>query len=73
MGTNIPVLVSLPRSPNANTLNVSTDNAREFVNSVITQTAEMWPGLQLVHGRPRHSQSQVSGKKEHALIFRPGK
>lgn len=64
VGINIPVLVPVPRSHNANTLNVSTDNGREFVNSIITETAEMWPGLQLVHGRPRHSQSQVSGIKE---------
>ena len=39
-----------------------TDNGREFVNEVVDEVCNMWPGVQLVHGRPRHSQSQVSQK-----------
>ena len=37
--------------------NLQSDNGREFVNSVITKLSEMWVGLKLVHGKPRHSQS----------------
>ena len=36
------------------------DNGKEFVNSVITELCEMWDGLKIVHGKPRHSQSQGS-------------
>ena len=35
------------------------DNGREFVNSVITEILNDWPGqVQLVSGRPHHPQSQ---------------
>jgi hypothetical protein len=36
------------------------DNGREFVNSVITEISTFWPELKIVHGKPRHSQSQGS-------------
>lgn len=39
---------------------LQSDNGREFVNSVITKLTTLWPGLKIVHGRPRHSQSQGS-------------
>ena len=39
---------------------LQSDNGREFVNSVITKLTTIWPGLKIVHGRPRHSQSQGS-------------
>ena len=29
-------------------------------NSVITELSAMWDGLKIVHGKPRHSQSQGS-------------
>ena len=32
----------------------------EFVNSVITEICTLWPELKIVHGKPRHSQSQGS-------------
>lgn len=35
------------------------DNGGEFVNRVITAVANKWPGLKLVHGKPRHSQGSV--------------
>ena len=34
------------------------DNCREFANKVINN--DMWPGMKLVHGKSRHSQSQGS-------------
>ncbi|XP_022180171.1 SCAN domain-containing protein 3-like [Myzus persicae] len=36
------------------------DNGREFVNSVINELHTMWGDVKIVHGKPRHSQSQGS-------------
>ena len=36
------------------------DNGREVANSVIEEMTSMRDGLKIVHGRPRHSQSQGS-------------
>ncbi|XP_060882038.1 KRAB-A domain-containing protein 2-like [Metopolophium dirhodum] len=36
------------------------DNGREFVNKIITELNEMWGDIKIVHGKPRHSQSQGS-------------
>lgn len=42
---------------------MQSDNGREFVNSVIEELVDMWKGLKIVHGKPRHSQSQGSVEK----------
>ena len=39
---------------------LQSDNGREFVNSIFEEFKVMWPGLKIIHGRPRHSQSQGS-------------
>ncbi len=39
---------------------LQSDNGREFVNSIIDELKVMWPQLSIVHGKPRHSQSQGS-------------
>lgn len=39
---------------------LQSDNGREFVNSVITELVKLWPDLKVLHGRPRHPQSQGS-------------
>ena len=44
------------------------DNGREFVNSVITELSAMWDGLKIVHGKPRHSQSQGSVERANRDI-----
>ncbi|XP_060836281.1 KRAB-A domain-containing protein 2-like [Rhopalosiphum padi] len=36
------------------------DNGREFVNKVISELCSMWDGVKIVHGKPRHSQTQRS-------------
>ncbi|KAF0766708.1 KRAB-A domain-containing protein 2-like [Aphis craccivora] len=36
------------------------DNGREFANKVVTEFCTMWPELKIIHGKPRHSQSQGS-------------
>ena len=39
---------------------LQSDNGREFANRIIQNLADMWPGMKLVHGKPRHSESQGS-------------
>ena len=39
---------------------LQSDNGREFTSAVISECVALWPGLKIVHGKPRHSQSQVS-------------
>jgi len=39
---------------------LQSDNGREFVNSTITELHNMWDDVKIVHGKPRHSQSQGS-------------
>jgi len=39
---------------------LQSDNGREFFNELINSLREMWPDLNIVHGKPRHSQSQGS-------------
>lgn len=39
---------------------LQSDNGREFANSTISELCSMWPELKMVHGKPRHSQSQGS-------------
>jgi len=36
------------------------DNGREFVNKVISELCSMWDGVKIVHGKPRHIQTQGS-------------
>jgi len=42
-------------------------NGREFTNKIIQNLADMWPGMKLAHGKPRHSQSQ--GLVERYKLF----
>ena len=39
---------------------LQSDNGREFTNKLIQNVLEIWPKCHLVHGKPRHSQSQGS-------------
>jgi IS30 family transposase len=45
-----------------------TDNGREFANQVIKHLLELWPECKLVHGKPRHSQSQGSVERTNRDI-----
>ena len=47
---------------------LQSDNRREFVNSVITELSAMWNGLKIVHGKPRHCQSQGSVERANRDI-----
>jgi hypothetical protein len=44
------------------------DNGREFVNSVLVELHAMWPEVKIVHGKPRHSQSQGSVERANRDI-----
>ncbi|XP_046581445.1 KRAB-A domain-containing protein 2-like [Haliotis rubra] len=37
---------------------MQSDNGREFVSAVINDLCKDWPGMIILHGRPRHPQSQ---------------
>ena len=39
---------------------LQSDNGREFANKIVTKLVQLWPGCKIVHGKPRHSQSQGS-------------
>lgn len=39
---------------------LQSDNGREFCNNVILEITKLWSDLKMVHGKPRHSQSQGS-------------
>jgi len=44
---------------------LQSDNGHEFANIIIQNLADMWPGMKLVHGKPRHSQSQGSVERSN--------
>lgn len=47
------------------------DNGREFVNSLVRDFLEKWPGkIQMVTGRPRHPQSQGLIEQAHYTLQR---
>ncbi|XP_050056210.1 KRAB-A domain-containing protein 2-like [Aphis gossypii] len=41
------------------------DNGREFTAKIIEELAELWPECKIVHGRPRHPQSQGSVERSN--------
>lgn len=47
---------------------LQSDNGKEFANSVISELKKMWSELKIVHGKPRHSQSQGSVERANQDI-----
>ena len=47
-------------------------NGSEFTASVITELKLLWPDLLMVHGKPRHPQSQGSVKRLNRWIMETG-
>ena len=45
---------------------LQSDNGQEFTAKVITELQQIWPGLVIIYGRPRHPQSQ--GKLNNSLL-----
>jgi len=44
---------------------LQSDNGREFANNIIQNLVDMWPGMKLVHGKPRYSRSQGSVERSN--------
>ncbi|KAE9521954.1 hypothetical protein AGLY_017646 [Aphis glycines] len=44
---------------------LQSDNGREFTAKIIEELAELWPECKIVHGRPRHPQSQGSVERSN--------
>lgn len=47
---------------------MQSNNKRKFVNNLITELCTMWEDLKIVHGKPRHSQSQCSVERANQDI-----
>lgn len=47
---------------------LQSDNGREFANAVVEALCDIWPGMKIVHGKPRHSQSQGSVERANQDI-----
>ncbi|QQP31420.1 Uncharacterized protein FKW44_025029, partial [Caligus rogercresseyi] len=47
---------------------LQSDNGREFANKIVLELVHMWPECKLVHGKPRHSQSQGSVERANRDI-----
>ncbi|XP_028040732.1 KRAB-A domain-containing protein 2-like isoform X1 [Bombyx mandarina] len=47
---------------------LQSDNGREFSNRIIDNLKTYWPTLKIIHGKPRHSQSQGSVERANQDI-----
>jgi transposase InsO family protein len=47
---------------------LQSDNGKEFTSRVIISLAELWPGIRLVNGRPRYSQSQGLVERGNSIL-----
>ncbi|XP_043491623.1 KRAB-A domain-containing protein 2-like [Polistes fuscatus] len=56
VANNLVEIFSLLGAPSI----LQSDNGREFANNVVTSLKKLWPALNIVHGKLRHSQNQDS-------------
>jgi len=49
---------------------LQSDNGREFVNEIINKLCNMWEDLKIIHGKPRHSQSQGSVERAPIKVWK---
>lgn len=47
---------------------LQSDNGREFAANVVRELVSIWPHSKMVHGRPRHPQTQGSVKRANADV-----
>jgi hypothetical protein len=47
---------------------LQSDNGKEFTNSLVYNMKILWPELKIIHGRPRHPQSQGSIERSNGDI-----
>ncbi|KAI6652986.1 hypothetical protein LOD99_4063 [Oopsacas minuta] len=66
----VKVASDTAKKSNSNTMSLGgdpqilqSDNCSEFTASVITALKVIWPDLLMVHGKPRHPESQGSGER----------
>jgi hypothetical protein len=62
------VVVNLPPFLRLTIFLLEFNNGREFTALVITELKLMWPELVIVHGKPRHPQSQGSIERSNRDI-----
>jgi hypothetical protein len=46
------------------------DNGREFTDRILQEIFVLWPGLTIIHGRPRHPESQGSVERANCDVER---
>lgn len=47
---------------------LQSDNGRAFSNQIVSSLKDLWPELKIVHGKPRHNQSQDSVERANQHI-----
>ncbi|CAB4395070.1 unnamed protein product [Rhizophagus irregularis] len=47
---------------------LQSDNGKEFTAQIIKNLVDLWPGLKLVNGRPRHPQSQGLIERANSIL-----
>ena len=47
---------------------LQSDNGKEFRNKLVSDLTKLWPNLKIIHGRPRHPQSQGSIERANGDI-----
>ena len=47
---------------------LQSDNGREFTANIIKERNDMWADCTIVHGKPRHPQSQGNVKRENTDV-----
>jgi hypothetical protein len=47
---------------------LQSDNGGEFTSNIIKCLTDIWPGLKIIHGRPRHPQSQGLVERGNGIL-----
>lgn len=48
---------------------LQSDNGKEFANAIVRELVRLWPETRIVHGKPRHSQSQGSVERANRDVM----
>lgn len=47
---------------------LQSDNGKEFCNKVLAEVLALWPNCRMIHGKPRHSQTQGSVERVNRVV-----